>query len=151
MSMPNTTIQERLSWPITPELHEKIRRLWIRHSIAEDRRDIPGLINTLAEDCVYELVPTGERWEGHTGARAFYETLFAAFPNVHFDLQEIVIGPQGVIEVVEISGTHQALFGGVPATGKSVKFQVIIMFPWNPNAQLFGGERVWFDRSALQG
>ena len=47
-TMPETTIQERLGWPITPEVYDKIRRLWIRHSIAEDKRNLQGLIDTLA-------------------------------------------------------------------------------------------------------
>ena len=147
--MPPSTIRERLGWTITTEQYEKIRRLWIRHSIAEDRRDIPGLLATLAEECAYEIMPTGERWEGHAGARVFYETLFAAFPTVHFDLQEIVIGPQGVIEIVAITGKHEGSWAGLAATGREVSFTAIIQFPWNPTAQLFNGERVWFDRAAL--
>jgi predicted ester cyclase len=148
--MPETTIQERLGWPITPELYDKIRRLWIRHSIAEDKRNLQGLIDTLAEDCVYEIVPTGQRWEGHDGARAFYTTFLGAFPDVKFDLTDIVIGPQGVIEVVDMTGTHQGPWAGIAATGKPVRLQIIIHFPWNPAAQLFAGEKVYFDRGALQ-
>ena len=34
---------------------DEIRELWKRHSKAEDNRDLPGLISTLTEDCVYEL------------------------------------------------------------------------------------------------
>src|SRR5688500_10074243 len=94
-----STIQERLKWEITPALYRRIRRLWIRHSIAEDKRDLDGLIATLSDDCVYEIMPTGQRWEGHDGARAFYTTFLGAFPDVRFDLIDIVIGPQGVIEV----------------------------------------------------
>ncbi|MBA3822891.1 MAG: ester cyclase [Ktedonobacterales bacterium] len=146
---PSATIRERLGWSITTEQYERIRRLWVRHSIAEDRRDIPGLLATLAPSCAYEIQPTGERWEGHPGATTFYETLFAAFPDVHFDLQEIVIGPQGVIEVVALRGTHSGPWAGIPATGRAVSFIAIIQFPWNPAAQLFDGERVWFDRGAL--
>ena len=51
--------------------YDEIRELWKKHSIAEDNRDLPGLISTLAEDCVYELVQTGNRWEGHEGAASF--------------------------------------------------------------------------------
>ncbi len=32
--------------------HANIRREWIAHSIAEDNRDIPGLMATLTDDCV---------------------------------------------------------------------------------------------------
>ena len=67
------SIQERLKWAITPELYERIRRLWIKHSIAEDKRDLAGLIGTLSEDCVYEIMPTGQRREGHDGARLLHQ------------------------------------------------------------------------------
>ncbi len=147
----SSTIRERLNWPVTPELYERIRRLWIKHSIAEDRRDLAGLIDTLSEGCVYEVVPTGQRWEGHAGARAFYETFLRAFPDVHFDLQDIVIGPQGVIEVAEMTGTHRGEWAGAAPTGRSVRLLVIIHFPWDPAAERFGGERVYFDRAALAG
>jgi len=66
------TIVDRLRWNSTPELHETIRRLWIDHSKAEDSRNLDGLIATLATDCVYEIVPTGQKWEGHeAGALPF--------------------------------------------------------------------------------
>ena len=106
---PEPTIQERLSWRPTPESYEKIRRLWIKHSIAEDKRDLQGLIDTLAVDCVYEIESTGQRWEDHDGARTFYTTFLGAFPDVHFALTDIVIGPQGVIEVADMTGTHRGV------------------------------------------
>jgi predicted ester cyclase len=149
MNGPASTIQQRLNWPVTPELYEKVRRLWIKHSIAEDKRNLPGLIETLTEDCVYEVVPTGQRWVGHDGARAFYTEFLGAFPDVTFNLQDIVIGPQGVIEVAEMSGTHQGPWAGQPATGKAVRLTIIIHFPWDPAAEKFAGEKVYYDRSAL--
>src|SRR5579864_3517629 len=98
--------RQQLGLTITPELYAKIRRLWIQHSIAEDNRDIAGLLQTLSPTCVYEVVPTGQRWEGHAGATEFYTTFLKAFPDVKFQLRDIVIGPQGVIEVADMTGTH---------------------------------------------
>lgn len=141
--------REQLGRELTPELYRRIRRLWIEHSLAEDRRDLPGLLATLAEDCVYELVPTGERWEGHAGARAFYQTFLTAFPDVKFHLLDIVIGPQGVMEVVEMAGTHQGPWAGWPPTGQAVRLQLIIHFPWDAAAGKFAGEKVYFDRADL--
>jgi predicted ester cyclase len=140
---PASTIQERLGWEITPELYQTIRRLWIKHSIAEDRRDLQGLIDTLAEDCVYELAPTGQRWEGHDGARAFYTSFLGAFPDVKFDLRDIVIGPQGVIEVADMTGTHRGEWAGLAPTGQPVRLQIVIHFPWNPAAGKFAGETIY--------
>lgn len=148
-SSATSTIRERLNWPITPELYDRIRRLWIKHSIAEDQHDIAGLLATLAEDCTYEVAPTGQRWEGHDGARAFYESFLGAFPDVHFELKDIVIGPQGVIEVAEMTGTHRGEWAGIAPTGQPVRLLVIIHFPWDPAAEKFGGERVYFDRASL--
>ncbi|GAC1448303.1 MAG: hypothetical protein PVSMB4_05200 [Ktedonobacterales bacterium] len=143
------TIQARLALDITPEEYQRIRRLWIKHSIAEDKRDLQGLVDTLAEDCVYELVATGQRWEGHDGARAFYTTFLGAFPDVKFDLLDIAIGPQGVIEVANMTGTHLGEWQGMAATGKPLRGHVIIYFPWNRAAGKFAGERVYFDQSNL--
>jgi predicted ester cyclase len=149
MASLSRSIRQRLSMDITPELYREIRRLWIAHSKAEDARDLQGLIDTLAEDCVYEIIPTRQRWEGHDGARNFYLTFLGAFPDVVFDLTDIVIGPQGVIEVANLTGTHQGVWAGIAPTGKQLHFQVIIHFPWNPEARKFAGEKVYFDRAAL--
>jgi predicted ester cyclase len=147
--MTGSTIRQRLARPFDPAELRRIKRLWVRHSIAEDRRDIDGLVATLAPDCVYEIVPTGQRWEGHDGARAFYTELFAAFPDNAFALGEIVIGPQGVMEVATLTGTNRGPWAGTPPTGLPVSLQVQILFPWDPVAERFSGERIWFDRGAL--
>jgi predicted ester cyclase len=97
---------------------------------------------TLA-DCVYELVQTGERWEGHEGATSFYLGLLGAFPDIEFNLTTIVIGPQGVCEEAVASGTHRNDWLGRPPTGERVTWRVIIFFPWDPEAKLFTGERVY--------
>jgi predicted ester cyclase len=145
-----TSIQERLARPFDPAELRRIKRLWVRHSIAEDRRNIDGLIATLAGDCVYEIVPTGQRWEGHAGARAFYTELFAAFPDNAFALTEIVVGPQGVMEVATLTGTNLGPWAGAPPSGLPVALEVLILFPWDPATERFLGERIWFDRGALQ-
>ena len=143
MATTNVDIRERMAWGTSPEQHEKIRRLWIEHSKAEDARDLEGLIATLAPDCVYELVWTGQRWEGHEGARRFYVSLLTAFPDIDFSLQDIVIGPQGVFEVANVTGTHKGEWAGIPPDGQKKKWQVVIHFPWNPEAELFAGENVY--------
>ncbi|MBA3583823.1 MAG: nuclear transport factor 2 family protein [Gemmatimonadetes bacterium] len=133
---------------ITPEEYEGIRALWKAHSLAEDARDIAGLLATLTTDCVYEVVPTGHRWEGHAGAQAFYTALLGAFPDVKFELTNIVIGPQGVCEEARVTGTHAGDWLEYPATGRPIDFTVVIFFPWDPARGLFTGERVHFDPRA---
>ena len=142
-------VRARLGWPADPATHRRIRRLWQRHSIAEDRRDIDGLIATLAPACVYEIVGAGLRWEGHEGARVFYTALFAAFPDNRFALTDIVVGPQGVFEAVVLVATHEGPFAGLEPTGRKVRLELAILFPWDPATELFGGEQIFIDRAAL--
>jgi predicted ester cyclase len=125
--------------------YEAIRELWKQHSIAEDGRDLPGLISTLTEDCVYELAQSGHRWEGHEGAARFYTQLLTAFPDIHFDLTDIVIGPQGVCEEARVTGTFQEQWLEYPPTGEQLRWRVVIFFPWDPERRLFRGEKVYTD------
>ena len=130
---------------VTQPLYDEIRELWKRHSIAEDNRDLPGLISTLTEDCVYELVQTGDRWEGHDGATRFYVQLLTAFPDIHFDLTDIVIGPQGVCEEARVIGTFESEWVGVEPTGERLAWSVVIFFPWDSSRRLFKGEKIHVD------
>ena len=142
-------VRRRLARPFDPGELRAIKRLWVRHSIAEDARDIDGLVATLAPSSVYELVPTGQRWEGHDGARAFYTELFGAFPDNRFELTEIVVGPQGVFEAARLTGTNVGPWGGLPPSGLPIDLELLILFPWDPVTRLFLGERIWFDRGAI--
>lgn len=137
-------MREALQRSVTPELYARIRRLWIAHSLAEDRRNIPGLLETLTTDCVYEIAHTGDTWYGHDGAERFYRQLLGAFPDIRFELQNVVIGPQGVWEEAHVTGTHERDWMDRKATHRPVAFDVLIYFPWDPDPGLFAGERIWY-------
>jgi hypothetical protein len=134
--------RDQLRREVDPQLYVEIRELWKRHSIAEEHRDLPGLISTLTEDCVYEIPAWRQRWEGHEGATAFYNSLLTAFPDIHFALTEIVIGPQGVCEEARVTATHARDWLTVAASGRQLEFTVVIFFPWNAQERLFAGERI---------
>jgi predicted ester cyclase len=143
--MDHDTVVELLRRDLAAEEYDEIRELWKTHSLAEDARDLPGLISTLTEDCVYELVQTGDRWVGHEGAARFYTELLSAFPDIRFDLTNIVIGPQGVCEEAQVTGTHSGEWRRQAPTGEFVEFGVIIFFPWDREARKFKGERVYVE------
>ena len=126
-----------------PNDYAEVRELWKSHSKAEDNRDIAGLIATLSPDCVYELVQTGDRWEGHSGATRFYTELLGAFPDIHFALTSIVIGPQGVCEEAVVNGTFAGPWLGMEPSGERLVWRNVIFFPWDPEQRLFSGERIY--------
>ena len=141
--MADPTVLEVYRREVTPELYRDVRELYKRHSLAEDARDLEGLISTLTPDCVYELVQTGHRWEGHDGARRFYTELLTAFPDIRFDLTDIVIGPQGVCEEANVAATQQGPWLGTPPAEGRLEWKVVIWFPWDPEQRLFRGEKVY--------
>ena len=102
-----------------------------------------ALIATLTEDCVYEIPAWKQRWEGHAGATQFYNGLLTAFPDIHFALTDIVIGPQGVCEEADVTGTHEADWLGFPPSAQRLSWKVVIFFPWDPERRLFRGEKVY--------
>jgi hypothetical protein len=141
--VPDPSLLEIYRREVTPEDYRDIRELYKTHSIAEDARDLPGLISTLTPDCVYELVQTGHRWEGHEGAASFYTELLTAFPDINFALTDIVIGPQGVCEAANVTATQQAPWLGVGPVEGRLEWKVVIWFPWDPDQRLFRGEKVY--------
>jgi predicted ester cyclase len=150
-SIPRSAILKQLRRKIDPEEYKIIRQLWMDHSIAEDARDIPGLMATLTEDCVYTVANNGVSWHGKDGATQFYQELLTAFPDIHFDLQNIVIGPQGVFEEAHVTGTYRAQWLDMPPpNGESIQFDVILLFPWDSVQRLFRGERIYFFNLGLQ-
>jgi predicted ester cyclase len=143
--MATDQILELLRRPVDLDEYQEIRELWKKHSIAEDHRDLPGLISTLTADCVYEVMGTGARWEGHEGATRFYSELLTAFPDIHFDLTNIVIGPQGVCEDARVTATHRGRWLDNEPTGERLEWRNAIFFPWDPEQRLFRGETVYTD------
>ena len=57
--------------------------------------------------------------------------------------QALVIGPQGVLDVVNMTGTLAAPFAGLDLVGAAVHLQWVIYFPWLPEEGKFGGETIY--------
>lgn len=146
-----SAIIKQLRRKVDPDEYKAIRQLWIEHSIAEDARDIPGLMATLTEDCVYTVANNGVSWRGKAGATQFYQQLLTAFPDIHFDLQQIVIGPQGVFEEAHVTATYQSQWLDMaPPNGQPIQFDVSLLFPWDSKRRLFTGERIYFFNLGLR-
>ncbi|HVF24913.1 MAG TPA: nuclear transport factor 2 family protein [Anaerolineales bacterium] len=146
----HSAVIKQLRRRVDTDEYKAIRQLWMNHSIAEDARDIPGLMATLTEDCIYTVVNGGTSWHRKEGAAQFYQQLLTAFPDIHFDLQQIVIGPQGVFEEAHVTATYQSRWLAMPPPqGEPVQFDVILLFPWDAGQRLFTGERVYFFNIAL--
>ena len=143
LPVPKAEVLELMRMNADPAELDEIRELWKEHSKAEDNRSIEGLLATLSEDCVYTVYPDDVSWHGHEGAARFYTELLTAFPDIVFELQNIVIGPQGVVEEAIVTGTHSAKWLDNEPTGETMTWRNAIFFPWDPGlAPLQGRARL---------
>jgi predicted ester cyclase len=143
-------VRELMKLEVDPAEVEAVYELWKQHSIAEDNRDIAGLLATLTDDCVYQIIGEKKRWEGHDGATRFYTRLLTAFPDIDFQLTDIVIGPQGVVEEARVTATHAEKWLDWEPSGERVEFGVVIFFPWDHERHLFRGEKVYVHADGLR-
>jgi predicted ester cyclase len=137
--------KEMLNKELDLEEYQEIKNLWKAHSIAEDNRDIDGLMATLTDDCRYEIPQIGKIYYNKEGATQFYHDLLGAFPDIDFRLTQIYIGPQGVVEEAKVRATHEKDWLVLPASGEQVEFETAIFFPWDSKVKRFKGERVYFN------
>jgi hypothetical protein len=101
----------------------------------------------MTDECIYEIKATGERWEGWGGALEFYKSFLAAFSGMQWVPQTVVIGPQGVLDVADMTATQETPFGGIDQVGEQVRLEWVIYFPWNPEQKKFEGETFYSIRS----
>jgi steroid delta-isomerase-like uncharacterized protein len=127
-------------------MHEN-RRLWQRHVLAENRRSIEGLLETLCDDPIYKIMAMNATFKGREQVAQFYTGLFEGVPDATFELINAFIGEEGVVEESILRGTQRGVLFGIPPTGHEVALPLTIVFPIL-NHQIMG-ERLYFDLATL--
>jgi steroid delta-isomerase-like uncharacterized protein len=64
---------------------------------------------------------------GPEGNRARLAQVMAAFPDIHYTLEDLIAEGDRVVVRFTVTGTHQGVFAGIPATGKQVRMSGIII------------------------
>lgn len=80
----------------------------------------PSLIEELySDDCVIHT-PDGEV-HGVEGSKRLYYAYTSAFPDMQFEIQEIVVENDTASAQLLFTGTHKGPLGEIPASGNFVK------------------------------
>ena len=86
--------------------------------------DVDGFGDLLAADFVeHEDLPGLE--PGKQGVKTFFRTYIAAFPDLRMSAEDVLASGDKVVARARATGTHQADFMDIPATGKSIDVQLI--------------------------
>jgi steroid delta-isomerase-like uncharacterized protein len=86
--------------------------------------DVDGFIDQLSDDFVDHetgpgIPPTKE------GARQLFNILVGAFPDLRFDIEDIIESGDKVVARARITGNHKGDFFGVAPSGKRVDVEAI--------------------------
>jgi steroid delta-isomerase-like uncharacterized protein len=76
--------------------------------------------NDLVEENFIELDPLPGQRQGREGLKAVVGMMRAAFPDIHWIVEETVAAGEKVVSRFKWSGTHRGDFLGIRATGRRV-------------------------------
>jgi steroid delta-isomerase-like uncharacterized protein len=102
---------------MTPEQSKELVRAFVERVINDQDLDAAG--DYVAEDVV-EQVPFPGQGPGLAGLKDVLRGLFAAFPDMHWTIDEQIAETEKVLTRFTWTGTHKGEFFGVPASGRTV-------------------------------
>ena len=130
------------------DLREHREAIVREHMESENDHDFDTTLGTFGHPR-YEIVPTGDVFDGADEVMGYFETSRTAFPDQRNELLALHHADDGVIVEFTLKGTHKGPLRGIPPTGKPFEVRTAAFF-------LFEGrdlvcERVYFDSATILG
>ena len=119
-------------------LRERREAVVREHMESENRHEFDVTLRTFAHPR-YELIATGEVFDGESAVRGYYAASRAAFPDQRNAVHAIHHTDDAVIVEFDLLGTHRGPFRGIPPTGRAFTCRMVALF-------LFDGERIVCER-----
>jgi len=129
-----------------PALQATRHAIVIEHITAENAKEFERCIGAFAHPR-YEIVATGEVWDGHESVSDLLDQNKTAFPDFTFSADVIHHAEAAVIVEGRFSGTHAGVWRDLPPTGRHVDFPLIIVFVFEGDRMVC--ERTYFDIGTL--
>jgi steroid delta-isomerase-like uncharacterized protein len=123
-------------------LRAKREAVCLGHMEAENAHDFDRCIGMFHRPR-YEVVPTGEIYDGTADLHRLMRENVTAFPDFHFDVERLHHADDAIVVEGTFRGTHDGPWRGLPATGRAVAFPMLIVFGFEGERML--GERLYFD------
>jgi steroid delta-isomerase-like uncharacterized protein len=125
------------------DLREQRERLVREHMDSENTHHFGVTLATFAEHPRYEIVATGEIYDGAAEVSRYYEETRRAFPDQRNELIALHHADDSVIAEFWLRGTHEGEFRGIPPTAKSFECRMTAFFLFEQEKLVC--ERVYFD------
>jgi Predicted ester cyclase len=116
------------------------------HMDAENRLDFEATLATF-EHPRYELVATGQVFDGAEEVMGYYRASRAAFPDQRNEIHTLRHADDAVITEFDLLGTHEGDFLGVAPTGKAFRCRMTAIFEFDDDRIVC--ERIYFDSGTI--
>src|SRR5438105_7279351 len=116
------------------------------HMESENVHDFDATIGTFGHPR-YEIVPTGDVYDGEEEVRRYFAETRAAFPDQRNELIAMHHADDAVIVEFDLLGTHRGELRGIPPTGRSFTCRSLAIFLFEEDRLV--GERVYFDTATI--
>jgi steroid delta-isomerase-like uncharacterized protein len=127
-------------------LRERREAVVREHMESENRHDFDTTIGTFAHPR-YELIATGEVFDGEDEVRRYFAQTRAAFPDQRNELIALHHIDDGVVVEFALLGTHLGPLRGLAPTGRSFRCRMSAFFIFE--GERIACERVYFDQSTI--
>jgi steroid delta-isomerase-like uncharacterized protein len=108
----------------TTERNKVVIGKFLEEVINQNRMDLAD--DLVVEDFV-ELDPLPGQRQGREGLKGVLAMMQAAFPDIHWAVEEMVAEGDTVVTRFTWTGTHRGVFLGVPATGRNVSVKGVVI------------------------
>ena len=136
------------SAPSPPDAELRARREAVvrEHMESENHHDFETTIGTFAHPR-YEIVPTGDVYDGEAEVRRYFAETRTAFPDQRNELIALRQAHDGVIVEFDLLGTHLGPLRSLPPTGRAFRARVCAFFIFE--GERIVCERVYFDQLSI--
>lgn len=129
------------------DLRERREAIVREHMESENSHEFDVTLATFGDRPRYEIVATGEVYDGEEEVNRYYQETRAAFPDQRNELIALHHSDDAVVVEFWLRGTHKGEFRGVPPTGKSFECRMAAFFLFEDERLVC--ERVYFDAATI--
>jgi steroid delta-isomerase-like uncharacterized protein len=128
------------------DLRQRREAIVREHMESENHHDFDTTIGTFSHPR-YEIVPTGEVFDGEDEVRSYFAATRTAFPDQRNELISLRHVEDGVVVEFDLLGTHLGYLRSLPPTGRSFRCRMTAFFLFD--AERIVCERVYFDQATI--
>ena len=131
---------------IDQRIRERREAIVREHMESENHHDFETTLGTF-EHPRYEIVPTGDVFDGAEEVQRYFDDSRTAFPDQRNELIALHHADDGVIVEFDLKGTHEGPLRGIPPTGKEFTCRTAAFFLFEEERLVC--ERVYFDAATI--